>query len=194
MKWEKKRGRFSLSPFGIKCHTVNVKGDEERWSWQQHGSVITLPPQSLSPFFCSSLSLLRSKTCSRFLLLPFLKLLYACFLTATNILPRGQDLPLNMHARAHACMCTHIPTLLLHIHPRHFSHTYTRTHSPIAYVRSFQRDNWSEQEEREDLSMCQCPNYPISPLRIQRDEPMSRRKCTEGSGHKRLHRWNGHPL
>ena len=75
----------------------------------------------LSVFFSSSLSLPHSQTCSRFFLLLFLKLLRACFLTATNILPRGQDLPLNMHARAHACVRTHTHTHSSSPHP--FIHT-----------------------------------------------------------------------
>lgn len=87
----------------------------------------------------------------------------ASFLNATNILPRGQDLPLNMHASAHACMHSPpSPVLVLH----------ARTHNPIASESLFQRDNWSEHVERRehqltDLSMCQCSNYPISPSDIQ---------------------------
>ncbi len=106
---------------------------------------------SVSLFFSSSLSLLHSQTCSEFLLPLFFKLLYACFLTATNILPRGQDLPLNMHARAHACTHAHVPTppRSCTLFPPPISLIRTRTHNPIASVRLFKRDNPSEQDERE---------------------------------------------
>lgn len=105
-------------------------------------------------FFCSSLSLLRSQTCSRFLLLPFLKLLYAGFLTATNILPRGQDLPLNMHARAHACMCTHIPTLLLHICPLPPFLSYIRTHIAQLPLYACFKEITEASKKRERIYLC----------------------------------------
>lgn len=81
-----------------------------------------------------------------------------------------------------------------HIHTRTHAHThtsapqpFTHTHKPIASEPLFQRDNWSEREEREhqwtDLSASLCPNYPISPLRV------SHRKCTEGSRRQSLHVW-----
>lgn len=84
----------------------------------------------------------------------FLKLLYAGFLTATNILPRGQDLPLNMHARAHACMCTHIPTLLLHICPLPPFLSYIRTHIAQLPLYACFKEITEASKKRERIYLC----------------------------------------
>lgn len=115
--------------FGIKCHAVNVKGGEERWCLQ---GCLLQSCSSLSLFF-GSLSRLRPETCSGLLLLPFLKLLYNSFLTATNILPRGQDLPPKYAFKctsSHSCTRTHTHT---HSHPYatplHPSLSYRHVHT-----------------------------------------------------------------
>lgn len=130
--------------FGVKCHTVNVKGGDKSWGWWQ-SLVIMFPPMSLL-LCCSLSSLLPSQTCSAVLpLLLILKLCSAKFFTATNISPRGQDLPLHMHARAHA------PT------PSPLSYT-----TQLSLFACILKKNWCEDKEREaklgGLFTCYCFN------------------------------------
>lgn len=85
--------------FGVKCQTVNVKGGEERWG-QRRSLVITLPPVSLSsPLLCLFFCILKLAVC--LFSCCFLKL-FASF-DCHQHLAQGQDLPLHMHATAHAC-------------------------------------------------------------------------------------------
>lgn len=109
--------------------------------------ITLLPDFSLPPFFpplsvtLHTLSNLQWLHLLLLLLLLFLMLFYACFLTATNILPPGQDLP-PQYACRRACLWarTHTHTSA----PKPFMHT----HKPIASEPLFQRDNWGERKER----------------------------------------------
>lgn len=185
--------------FGIKCHTVNVKGGGERRDRRCGSSGDNTSPWFLSSSFCFfpllslSLSTL-SATCSGhrllllllLLLLLFLMLFYACFLTATNILPPGQDLP-PQYACRRVCLRARTHTSA----PQPFTHTH-KNRLPLnpcfkEITEASEKREGSEREKREhqltDLSASLCPNYPISPLRV------SRRKCTEGSRRQSLHVW-----
>lgn len=139
--------------FGVKCQTVNVKGGEERWG-QRRSLVITLPPVSLSsPLLCLFFCIL--KLAVRLFSCCFLKL-FASFLTATNILPKGRIYP-------YICMQRHMLVSTTPLPPP-VSLPQARTHNPVASVCLFQRDNWNEHEERGSISkwFYLCARAPIN--------------------------------
>lgn len=139
--------------FGVKCQTVNVKGGEERWG-QRRSLVITLPPVSLSsPLLCLFFCIL--KLAVRLFSCCFLKL-FASFLTATNILPKGRIYP-------YICMQRHMLVSTTPLPPP-VSLPQARTHNPVASACLFQRDNWNEHEERGSISkwFYLCARAPIN--------------------------------
>lgn len=133
--------------FDVKCHCKCHWWRREVRMAAEFGDNVSF---DVASFRFSLSSLLPSQTCSVLPLLLILRLLSAKFLTATNISPRGQDLPPHMHARAHAFACYHPLTSFLH------------SHNPNVSACLLLRDNWCENKEREaklrDLFMCYCLN------------------------------------
>lgn len=134
--------------FGIKCHTVNVKGGEERRGEAGSGTAQLADNASsrvsLFFFFVSSMFSNLRYVSPPAVFEALLRMLFDCH---QHLAPRPGFTP------QYACRstCLHAHT---HTHPHPFKHpqlslSYIHAQNPIASVRLFQRDNWSEQEERE---------------------------------------------